>query len=352
MSEDLKLSLERNKPGKGGRRGWIVALLVVVIALSLANLYLQLTGAREDGGSSKGLSSGELEDLALKLEKQQLRAAATRAWIDYLESARPGKEERARIWYRIGKLYQGAAEYERALDAYYRSERLGEIKEIQTEISMRAAECLENLGKFAALQFELEERTSFAGADSAGGADVLAEIGSRRITRTDLDMMIEAEIDAQLSQLAAGLTPEERRMQKERLLESVLGEGERAKWLERFIAEELLYRRAREEKLHEKPELRDLSRYIERKILAQKYLELQYAAVVSVTPEEIRKYYDANRKEFEAEGELKPFEEVQNQIFAAIRSQKEMDVQQRVLEGLMDQYDVVIHRSKIGEKNK
>ena len=325
-------------------------MLLVIVALALWFFFGAGAERKRGGGDSSGLSGKKLEELALKFEDQKLSGAAARAWAEYLESARPGDEDAARIWFRVGKLYQEASDYERALEAYYRSEALAKLDELESEISKRTAECLEALGKFAALNYELEERTAVAKSDSTGGKDVLAEVGTWKITRADLDMMIEAEIDAQLSQLAGGLTPEERQKQKAQLLESVLKQGERDKWLQRFIAEEMLYRRAREEKLADDPEFKALTRNLERKILAQKLLDDEFAKRISITPDDLKMYYEGHKDEFKKDGKVQPLDQVRNDVYGAVRMQKEMEIQQQILGELKDRYNVVIHSSKLGGK--
>ena len=347
MTDDLNLTLRRDPHGPTGPGRAVVVLLVLVLAVGVVNIVLALRPEERRSISIGGLSRENLEELALKLEKQNLPGAAARVWIEYLDATKPAGEERARIWYRIGKIYQNGGDYERSLEAYYRSEGIVKLDELETEIGRRTAECLERLGRFAALRFELEERTAFAGSDSTAGSDVLAEIGNWKITRAELDMMVEAEIEAQLSQLAGGLAPEERRAQKERLLDEVLRQGGRAQWLERFIAEELLYRSAREEGITEEAEVRSLVDNVERKLLARKMMDRQYASRITVTSEEMRDYYDSHLEDFKEDGEQKSFDEARNEIYAALRMQKEMAVQRQVLESLMERYDVVIHRSKI-----
>ncbi len=326
----------------------VAGLVAITLALGL---FFGFGGERKGrGGDSSGLSGKKIEELALKFEDQKLSGAAARAWTEYLESARPGDEDAARIWFRIGKLYQEGTDYERALEAYYRSEALAKIDEIEPEISKRTAECLEALGKYAALNYELESRTAVTKSDSTGGKDVLAEVGAWKITRAELDMMIEAEIDMQLSQLAGSLTPDEKRAQKQRLLDEVLKQGERDKWLQRFIAEEMLYRRAREEKLQDDPGFQTLTRNLERKILAQKYLDAEFAKGISIKPEDVKAYYDARKDEFKKDGKEQAFEQVKNEVYGAVRMQKEMEIQQRLLGELKDRYNVVIHTSKLGGK--
>ncbi|MGD1048173.1 MAG: hypothetical protein ABR899_05400 [Candidatus Krumholzibacteriaceae bacterium] len=326
----------------------LAALLAVILAVSVFFFANGGHGTRSAGSS--GLSGKKLEELALKLEDQKLSGAAARAWIEYLQTARPGGDEAARIWFRVGKLHQDASEYEPALEAYYRSEAIAKVDELEPEISKRAADCLEALGKFAALNYELETRTAVAKKDSTGGKDVLAEVGTWKITRADLDMMIEAEIDAELSQLAGSLTPDQRREQKQKLLDNVLKQGEREKWLERFIAEEMLYRKAQEDKLADDPEFRALTRNLERKILAQKVLDQEFAKSVTITPDEVKMYYEAHKDDFKKDGKVQPFDKVKNDVYGAVRMQKETQVQQQLLGELKDRYNVVIHTSKLGGK--
>lgn len=346
MSDDLGLKLQKqgDEEGRSGKTLLRVSGAVLLIACTI--LVLQVAGMIGRERSSGGLPADRLESLALKLEKQGLEGAAVSAWEDFLDASDAGSEKRARIWYRIGTIRQEAGSYEEALDAYYRSESHESAEGLESEISRRVAECLESLGRYAALSSELETRTAVPGAERPG-AEVLAEIGDRKITKADLDMMIEAEVDAQLSQLAGGLNPEERAAQKEMALENIREQGGYIQWLDRFLAEELLYRRAREEKLHEDAEYRVIARNLDRKLLAQRLLDRTVSAEVSVTPEEMKAYYEANPSEFEKEGNLKPFEEVQEGIYMTIRSRKQIEIQKRLLDELKERYDVVIHRSEL-----
>ena len=346
VSDDLGLKLEKHEGENRGAGKTLLRVSGAVLFIACAILVLQIAGMMGREGSEDGLPADRLEALALKLEKQGLDEAAANAWEDYLGVSGAGAEKRARIWYRIGTIRQEAGSYEEALDAYYRSESHASLEELESEISRRVAECLESLGRYAALSSELERRTAVPGAERPGSA-VLAEIGDRKITKADLDMMIEAEVDAQLSQIAGSLSPEERAAQKEMTLEKIREQGDYTQWLDRFLTEELLYRRAREEKLHEDAEYRVITRNIDRKLLAQRLLDRTVSAEVSVTPEEVRAYYEANAAEFEEDGNQKPFEQVREQIYMKIRSQKAMEVQGRLLDELMDRYDVVIHRSEL-----
>lgn len=347
MTDDLKLNLNREKPREKGK-GITVILLVVLVILSVLNLVFVFWPPAASNRSGSALSPEKTEELALKLERQQLYGAAAAAWREYLESARLSAGERAGVWYRTGRLYQDSGNYEMALDAYYRSESIEPVREIQRDISLGVSECLKRLGRFAALRSELETRTAVDSEAPANGAETIAEIGNWKIDRSQLEKMIEAEIEAQLSSVAGSLPPDQLKSQKEKYLEEILGQGKLDQWLEQFIAEELLYRKAMEEKIFESPDYVNLAENLERRLLAQKYLEKEYAASVSVTEEEMRAWYRSNNEKFAGEDGPRPYEEVSSQVYAALKAEKEKRVQSELISKLKDEYDVVIHRSKLG----
>lgn len=349
MSDDLKLTLDTVKKEKKDRTALIIALLVILIALAAPNIS-QLF--RSLGGSSG--DPAVLERVALKLEKQELYSAAAEMWIEYIEAASPEERERARILYRIGRMREQSGDYESALAAYYRSEQTSALPELEQEIAMGAERCLTRLARFAALRSEIAARTTIG---ETGETEVLAEIGTHKITRDMLIAMIEAEVDAQVAQSAAGLTADQVRARREQLLEQVMKETDLGQWLERLVAEEILFRYAMEEELYKDPDIAEMSRRVERKMLTAQLLAREYMGKVSVSEDEMRAWYRANGAKLAGSaglegGQVPPFEDMKDQVFAAVRLEQEMQVQSALLEMLTDRYDVVIHSSKLGAKQK
>jgi hypothetical protein len=347
MTDDLNLTLDPVRKEKKDRTPLLVVLLVIAIAVAALDVVMHL-GA----GGSGGGDPADLERVALKLEKQELYGAAAATWIEYLGAASPGAEERARIWYRIGRMREKAGDCESALAALYRSEQISPLPELEQEISMATERCLTRLARFAALRSELAARTSI-GADEGPESVVLAEIGTEKITREMLEAMIEAEVDAQVAQVAAGMPADQVRAQREKILGEVMKGADLGQWLEKLVAEELLFRFAMEEDLHEDPEIVEMSRRIERKLLTSQVLAREYANTVTVSEDELKAWYGANGAKLSGSaglegGEVPPFEEVKEQVYAAVRMEKEMAVQAALLERLTDRYDVVIHASRLG----
>ena len=346
MPDDLNLSLDKVKKKQNDYGGIILSLLVVVVVLVSIRAVLGFIG--------DGRSTGDpelLEKLALKLEERELYNAAADTWIEYLGTGSAGGEQQARIWYRVGRMREKAGDCERALAAYYRSEETASLRELDQEISMAVERCLTRLARFAALRAELAGRTTI-GSGEGKGADVLAEIGSEKITRGTLEKMIEAEVDAQVSQIAAGLPEDQVREQREQILDQVMKETDLAQWLENLVAEELLFRYAMEEGLHEEEAVVEMSRRMERRLLTGQVLAREYAGQVSVSEQEARDWYSRNGSRLAAQsgvegGQAPPFDDVKDQVFAAVRMEKERAVQAALLERLTEKYDVVIHRSKL-----
>ena len=454
MAEELNLSVPQQKTKAAGNspKGlWI--LLVLVLGVGIANIILTLKKDDAATATTSGLTPDSQKDLALKLEKQGLHESAIRAWQDFLAQSSAGVNEQAKIWYRIGKLYQQDEKFEQALESYYRSESYAKLDDITDEIGRRTQECLGAAGKFAALRYELKDRVDQSQNQDPAGQEVVAEIGAEKITQTQLDQMIEQEIDRQLTQMAGILPAEQLKQQKEQLLKRFATPEQKLQMLNQFIMEEVLYRRARQVKLTEKPQTRDFLKSLEKKVLAQSLVQLEMADKINITPVDLQTYYQAHLKDYlqpeqaqishilvadqeaadtllenlqaggdfaqaakefsqdsatkENGGEItgwvqkggyisgigysdeatgfifstdpnnlapepvktdkgyhiikvrarqperkKTFEEVQMEVFRALRQQKEQEVQEALIEELKDGYNVVIHRSKFMPKEE
>ncbi|MBN1844934.1 MAG: peptidyl-prolyl cis-trans isomerase [Sedimentisphaerales bacterium] len=299
MTEELNLSLPRRSSEPAGRRPRAMGiLLILILAAGLANIALQLIRKPVPATTASGLSSENQKNLALKLETQGLNEPAVRAWKDYL--ARPGidSEEQAKIWYRIGRMYQQDEHFEEALECYYRSESFDRLTELADEIGRRSRECLEGAGRFAALRHELANRVDRNRPEGSAGQEVVAQIGAETITQAQLDRRIEREIDRQLEALAGMAPPEELNKQKKEFLKRMSGPAERLRMLNQIVLEEVLYRRARQLQLAEKPAVRDLLADQERKLLAQSLIQSELADKIHITPADLETYYQAHKQDY------------------------------------------------------
>jgi peptidyl-prolyl cis-trans isomerase C len=440
-------STAASPPRRAGGGRWFQVLILGGVLATLILVWRQGRRVPVDG-SGPALASEQQKTLALKLENQGLEAQAVEAWKAYLGITRGAAEDVARIWYRIGTLEEARGAFAAALDAYYRSEQFAHIETLAPEIGRRVQLCLERLGKFAALRRELSERVSLDPAAARAGDEVVAEIGQRKITRTELDRLMEAEIDRQLRAMASLAPAEQINRRKEALLRELGSAQGRMQFLRQYLMSELLYRRAREQKLADDPRIRDAWLAQERAFLAGKVIEREVADRIRISDGDLRTWYGAHKQDYvrparlraahiqvvdeqaaaqvrerlaggdafeelvkafstdaatrEAGGVLpgwierdrppaglpcgpedlealfntdassvcartiatargvhivkvlerqdaaqQPFESVQTQVYQALRASKERELQTQLLEELQQEYDVVIHGSKL-----
>lgn len=300
MQEELNLTLPERKQKTAQGRGYSSTLLVVVLVLVAIHLTVEILGHGKDSGHSAhaSLEPNAMKKLAMKLEKQGIHQAAITAWLEFLATGGLDANEAARIWYRIATIAQEEGNYEAALDALYRSEALAELDDLAGEIGRRTEECLEALGKYTALRYELAQRVGINPSDKTTGDEIVAEIGPQKITRADLDRSIERRIGQQLAQFAAYLPEDQKNKQQEALLKQFSTNDQRHQFLNQLIAEEILHREARERKLAEAPEIRAMLRELERSFLAQRMLETEMKNEIKITDGDLQNYYAAHSAEF------------------------------------------------------
>lgn len=297
---DFSLPEKKEKERKTTAPRAVILLLTILLLLSgVTILALLLRGLHGQGSPEQtGLSSEKQKELALKLEQRTLNSEAARAWEEYLKNADLSDSSRAKIYYRLGKVYSERGEWERAIANFYRSEVTYRDTEIANEINRLVQECFENLGKFSALSYELQERTSALNPSQLPGEEVVAEIGIQKITKGELDAMIEEEVGMQLKQFAAHLSPEEQKKQKEALLTRYKSPEARVNTLNRFIVEEILYRKAKEKGLDQEKETMGFLRSVEKKILAQKLIETEFKEQIRIGDTDLETYYEAHKEEY------------------------------------------------------
>ena len=309
MSKELDFSIpEADKKSQKPSMKLVYILLTVLILLSAFNALILTKGGSTKEKSVNGLipPEKELKQLALKLEKQELNSQAVDAWKEYLSAAGTDADETAKIWYRIGKIYQDAGDFNNALNSFYRSESFSTPDDIKNEINRRIQDCLESAGKFAALRYELGDRVGETLGEAednksitpGSGDKIVAEIGAYKITQEELDKKIEKLIESRISGLSRYLPEERINKEKENLLKQYSSENGRRSFLEQYIIEEMLYRKAREDRLAETPQVMEDLKNMERSYLASKVLENTYAKEIRITATDVKNYYEANRSKY------------------------------------------------------
>jgi len=254
--------------------------------------------------------------------------------------------------FQVGTLLEKAGQLEEAIEYFYRSESVAKLNELSGQINTHIKDCFEKLGKFSALRYELMDRTSMAGS-AQSGAKVVAEIGPEKITEADLDAIIENNIDNQLEPMAAFMTAEQLSEQKAKMLEQYRSSQAKSRFLQSWLAQEILYRQALKDGLSEDVQVKKLLDELARGVLSQEMMSRQLAAKINITESDVQTYYNANKEKYiepanEEKGtsqRQKTFDEVRQQVLSELLDQKRQDVQAEYIKRMMDQYNVIIHTS-------
>jgi parvulin-like peptidyl-prolyl isomerase len=127
---------------------------------------------------------------------------------------------------------------------------------------------------------------------------VVAEIRAEKITEAQLDAQIEENIENQLEPMKAFMTPEQLNEQKKRALEQSRNPQMKQQFLEGWLAQEILYRQALQDKLSDKPEVQRVIHDLTRQALSQQLMNEQLASKIHVTASDLQTYYAANKDKY------------------------------------------------------
>lgn len=283
-------------------RATITILLICLVGFG-GLIWFQLRGPAVGRSNAAGgnLNADQLEQLALRLEDKNLAAAAAQAWSDYLAAAALPAEREAKIRAKMGRLQQSAGQYEEAVANYYRAETLAGANKnaIGEDVSIRVRDCFREMGRYGELAREVEERTSInAKSGELAGRQIVAEIGSEKITASDLDRMMQDELESMMRN-SPGMSASQMDAMRQEAHKQFSKPEARAQMLQQFVLHRVLAREARERKLDQSPAYK--ARLIDQ---ADDLLSAQLMMSVSqeratVTPEDVQRFYAANAKRYE-----------------------------------------------------
>lgn len=303
--------MKKDQPG-GGRLAWWLALQVVLVALVAVIAFVALRGR---GGETTDTTS--LREVASKLRAAGALEESARVLDEYLSRTPPEAERYASMAYTLGDTYLDLGEAEKALRWFYAAEgaddgTLGE------GIARKIVHCLEQLGRFHAAQAALDSRVRMrsdsvdaengkAELKRAGDDPVVARLGEDEIHRSE----VEGAMDDLPPQAAQSLrTPEARRQ-----------------FLQQYVAEELLWRKAKKLEYDRKPEVKRQLDRIWRQLATSKFVEDEIVAGIKVDESDLKNYFAANRDSFRSPDAAKDsappeFDEVRPMVEARYRQEK------------------------------
>lgn len=358
LDKGLNLTVPPNQGRQRSYQPLLAALVAAVLLLTVFNTVILIRPRTKSDMPAKGLEPDKVKDLATRLYQRNLYQQAAAAWAEYLQTADISPQDRATALFQRGLCLEKAGLFADAVEAYYRSEATSRLQELSQQIPNHIKYCLEQLGRFSALRYELMARTGYRSQDDES-SKVVAEIGPERITDSDLSSFIEDAIEMELAPIAPFMTVEQLNQHRQAMLQHYKSPSARLAFLRSWLAEQIAYRRATEQGLGEQDRTKRLIDQVIRHTLAQQMIQQVLASRMTITEGDLRTYYQANKDRFTGPSkdpnqppEVLPFEQVRDQVLEALAREKGQQIQQAFIQELMDRYQVVIHTSAFGEPNQ
>ena len=272
------------RPDDSHRRDpWLRPLLVAQCLGVLAVFVLGLVLWMRSPGGGAAADPARLREVANKLMAAGALDQAAEGFERYLAVADEPADVRARIAYSLGSTYLEQGAYEKALRWFYEAESLGP-GELAEELGQKVVHSLERLGRHHAARAALGSRVELA-TDSVARSDqdpVVARIGEQEIRRSEVERMLD---DLPPEAAAAVTTPEQK-----------------VELLRRYVAEELLWRKAVKLEYDKDPEVRRRQEALRKQLAVGRLVEREVFDKIVVAADDVRNFFEAHRERYRRPG--------------------------------------------------
>ena len=265
-----------------GRTILIVVVMIVLWSGTTAALFFAHSGT---GKSADRWSAESQRELANKLRSVGLTNEAIVHYEQYLAMAALPPDSTANTAFLIGTMYMDEQKYEKALAWFYRAEIADPQSSLKNEVSSKIVHCLERLERFSAAQYALDSRSALGSAKESTNDE--AVVSGRIVAKIGDDSISVAEIDEALDRLS----PWAKQQFDTR--------AKKTDFLRRFVAEELLLRKAQKLELDEDPEVRKLVDDATKKILVETIIKQELQDNITMEQEDLRNYFLANTMKYQ-----------------------------------------------------
>lgn len=295
----------RQPPGPQAlpRRDGVVRGLLFVNLLLLA----ALTAGFFFGGPARGGHTETAErdrEIASKLKAAGALDEAAALYEDYLAVGSSSQDSRAKIAYSLGTTFLDRGQYEKALRWFYEAEALG-AGTLAEDVGKKIVHSLERLGRFHAAQAALESRVRLGSEEAQRSAadPVVARVGGEDFHRSDVQRALD------------DLPPE--------MARAFSQPKQQAEFLKKFVADELLWRKARKLEYDDDPEVRRRQESLFRQLVVSRFVEREVLDKIEVDEADLRNHFEAQKSRFQAPA--RDGEETPETTFEQARAAVEQD---------------------------
>ena len=248
--------------------------IVQLMAILLVAALVWLAQAPHPSGGDDGATTREV---ASKLRAAGLLDEAAHLYEQYLQEADEDPATHARIAYSLGETYLEAGRYEQALRWFYEAETVGPAPE---DTGARIVHCLERLGRIHQAQATLSSRTALGPEPARHSVDdpVVARLGSREVFRSEVLRAMD-EVPREVAK-------------------AFEGPDGKQQFLQRFVADELIWRKAQKLEYEKDPEVRRRLDLAHRRIAMDTFIEREIVGKVSVNEADLNTFFMAHQQHY------------------------------------------------------
>lgn len=295
---------------------------VFFIALHLA-LFGGTLAAIATLGRAEPARDARDRELGAKLQAAGLLAPALEAYERYLGEPGLPPAERAKVAFSAGELARELGRHERALQHYYAVEIADPGSPLTREVGPKIVAALERLGRVSAADQALASRTARQ-PQPESASKVIARIGQEQVTLADLDAAL------------ATLPPEAAAQWNDK--------AKKRAFAERYVAEQLLYRKARKLELDRDPTVQKQLEQLGRQLVVSRLVEREVVAGLKIDPKDLENYFKANQARFGK----KTLADARAEVEHAYRAEKIQAGYQRLVDEALRSGDVELHLEAVG----
>ena len=248
-----------------------LALLVVVIFILVSGRGQTEVSAEQAEATRK---------MASRLKAAGAIQESTALYEEYLGAAETeSAQTRSEVAFSLAQTYLESGAYEKALRWFYEAESLGGVA--AQEVGPKIVHTLERLGRFHAAQAALESRSQVgpSGAQRPVDDQVVARIGKEKIYASEIVRALD------------DLPPE--------IARNFSREGAQQEFLKKFIADELLWRKAIKLETDKDPEVLRQHAMMLKQLTIGKVIDEEIVANIKVAESDLKNYFEANRSRYE-----------------------------------------------------
>ncbi len=296
-------------------RGLLILNLIALLGLGA---FVSLRSGSTKAGDP--VASEHAREVASKLKAAGALDEAAALYEVYLETTDASSETRASVAYSLASTYLDDGRYEKALRWFYEAESLG-VGELSDQLSKKIVHTLERLGRYHSAKALLDSRVALDQGPAAARSEedpVVARIGSEEIPRSKVLGLLD------------DLPPE--------AAAQVQGGAQRAELLKKYVADELLWRKAVKLEYDRDPQVRRSYEALLKQLAISKFVEREVVSKIEIDPADLKNFFEANRQRYEKEGET--LEQMPPEVERDYRMSKVQSAYQGIIDSELATEDV------------